>query len=312
MNEKNIDIVQCLHGLELFFDFQKETELSEHLHEYVSQYYSEDPYPAFKRIITFYKNKLTNEEDFQKSLNFAVQAVKKEIDIIDLISSLLRIWPNNEFLKSLHKYGRTTDDLSVLIDLLSKSQVQSKIWLVTELAKIKKDYDNVVILAGWYGQLVKYFTEISFNKVKNIELDPTACLISDDIVNLDLIQDYKVKAVYADINSLTITKKGYEFQIENFKNPDQKKFSERFLPNLIINTSAEHMGEDWFNAIRFKELESNPIVVIQSNNLFEINDHVNCVYSIDHMKKKYPMREILYEGELQLQGYKRIMVIGRP
>ena len=68
MNEKNIDIVQCLHGLELFFDFQKETELSEHLHEYVSQYYSEDPYPAFKRIITFYKNRLTNEEDFQKSL----------------------------------------------------------------------------------------------------------------------------------------------------------------------------------------------------------------------------------------------------
>ena len=312
MNEKNIDIVQCLHGLELFFDFQKETELSEHLHEYVSQYYSEDPYPAFKRIITFYKNRLTNEEDFQKSLNFAVQAVKKEIDIIDLISSLLRVWPNNEFLKSLHKYGRTTDDLSVLIDLLSKSQVQSKIWLVTELAKIKKDYDNVVILAGWYGQLVKYFTDISFNKIKNIELDPYACLISDTIINLNLIQDYKVKAVHANINELILTKKGYEFQIENFKNKEQQHYNERFLPNLIINTSAEHMTEEWFNAIRFKEIESDPIVVIQSNNLFEIDDHVNCVYSIDHMKKKYPMREILYEGELQLQGYKRIMLIGRP
>jgi len=72
------------------------------------------------------------------------------------------------------------------------------------------------------------------------------------------------------------------------------------------------MTETWFDAIRFKEVESNPIVVIQSNNLFDIEEHVNCVYSIDHMKKKFPMREILYEGELQLQGYKRIMLIGRP
>jgi hypothetical protein len=312
MSEKNSDVVQCLHGLELFFEFQKEKELSEHLHEYVSQYYSEDPYPAFKRIITFYKNKLKTEEDFQKSLNFAVQAIKKEIDIIDLISCLLRIWPDNEFLKSLHKYGRTVDDISVLIDLLSKSQVQSKIWLVTELAKIKTEFKNVLILAGWYGQLIKYFDSIEFDRIKIVEIDQAACLISDEIFNLGLIQDYKVKAVHANINDLTLTKKGYEFHIENFKNTEQRKFNERFLPDLIINTSAEHMTEAWFNSIRFKEMESNPIVVIQSNNLFDIEEHVNCVYSIDHMKKKFPMREILYEGELQLQGYKRIMLIGRP
>jgi hypothetical protein len=311
MIEKNIDVVQCLHGLELFFEFQQEHELSEHLHEYVSQYYSKDPYPAFKRIITFYKNKLTTEEDFQKSLNFAVQAIKKEIDIIDLISCLLRIWPDNEFLKSLHKYGRTVGNLSVLIDLLSKSQVQSKIWLVTELAKIKTDFKNILILAGWYGQLIKYFNNITFDKIKNVELDRTACLISDAVINLKLIQDYKVKSVYADINELILTKKGYELQIENFKNLEQQKFSERFLPDLIINTSSEHMSEEWFNTVRFKELESDPIVVIQSNNLFDIEEHVNCVHSIVHMKKKFPMREILYEGELQLQGYKRMMLIGR-
>ena len=30
------------------------------------------------------------------------------------------------------------------------------------------------------------------------------------------------------------------------------------------------------------------------------------------MKKIFPMEEVLYEGELQLKGYKRVMLIGRP
>ena len=72
------------------------------------------------------------------------------------------------------------------------------------------------------------------------------------------------------------------------------------------------MTEEWYNQIRFKSLESDPIVAIQSNNMFEVKEHINCVYSIDHMKKKFPMKEILFEGELQLKGYKRVMLIGKP
>ena len=87
---------------------------------------------------------------------------------------------------------------------------------------------------------------------------------------------------------------------------------EKFTPDLIINTSTEHMTEEWYHQIRFKEMESNPIVAIQSNNMFDGEGHVNCVHSIDHMKKKFPMKEILFEGELQLKGYKRVMLIGRP
>jgi hypothetical protein len=52
-------------------------------------------------------------------------------------------------------------------------------------------------------------------------------------------------------------------------------------------------------------------VAIQSNNLFDIPEHVNCVHSVDHMMKKFPMREVLFAGELQLKGYKRVMLIGR-
>jgi hypothetical protein len=120
----------------------------------------------------------------------------------------------------------------------------------------------------------------------------------------------KFLLINAYINNLVLHKNGYEWDVENFK--ENTKYSEKFLPNLIINTSAEHMTEEWYNQIRFKEMESNPIVAIQSNNLFDIPEHINCVHSIDHMKKKFPMREILFEGELQLKGYKRVMLIGRP
>jgi hypothetical protein len=72
------------------------------------------------------------------------------------------------------------------------------------------------------------------------------------------------------------------------------------------------MTEEWFHQIRFKQLESAPIIAIQSNNMFDGEGHINCVYSADHMKKKFPMKEVLYEGELQLKGYKRVMIIGRP
>jgi hypothetical protein len=143
-----------------------------------------------------------------------------------------------------------------------------------------------------------------------VEVDKSACETSDYIFNLSNLENYKVKSVFADINNLTLHKNGYEWEVRNFR--EETGYNEKFLPNLIINTSAEHMSEEWYNQIRFKNIESNPIVAIQSNNLFDIPEHINCVHSVDHMKKKFPMREILFEGELQLKGYKRVMLIGRP
>ena len=168
-----------------------------------------------------------------------------------------------------------------------------------------------MVMAGWFGQLKNIFDKkMNYKKMRVVELDRSACETSDYVFNLSELENHKVKAINANINELTLHKNGYEWSVENFK--EGTKYNEKFLPDLIINTSAEHMTEEWYNQIRFREIESNPIVAIQSNNLFEIPDHINCVHSIDHMKKKFPMKEILFEGELQLKGYKRVMLIGRP
>ena len=310
--ENNTNSVSWLHGLEDYFRFKQNNLIADMCADFLKVLYSENKAPTLRNVVFESLKESATTDNIYNTLNFFSHTANREdnMKLEEISSALALLFPDEPIFKIINKfYRQTTFDLS---DVFSRSQVKSKIWLVTELSKIKTDFDKVLILAGWYGQLLMYFNTIKFDSARIVELDRSACLISDDIINLDRIQNYQVKAVHANINELVLTKKGYEFQIENFKNPEQKRFSERFQPDLIINTSAEHMTEEWFNAIRFKEIESDPIVVIQSNNLFEIDDHVNCVYSIDHMKKKYPMREILYEGELQLQGYKRIMLIGRP
>jgi hypothetical protein len=249
--------------------------------------------------------------------------VKQVLDILysdDVESAVINFLlsnyegPNTRYFRFVRDFVKSGKDLKTLSDALSRSQIRSKIWLVDELEQISKHYDNVVLLAGWYGQLIELFGDstdkITFSKFRNIEIDKDACYESDYNFNLRRLENHKVKSVHADINNLMLHSTGYEWKVENFKTGEV--YTEKFLPNLIINTSAEHMTTEWFDQIRFKPWKEKPIVAIQSNNYFELEEHINCVHSISHMKKIFPMEEVLYEGELQLKGYKRVMLIGKP
>ena len=246
-----------------------------------------------------------------KILRSMDQADFEEFIVRTRLSKLDKKFPSDKIFRGIMSYLKLNLDGNALKDAFSRSQIKSKIWLTEELIKIKTNYDNVIVMAGWYGQIKSiYDKRLTYAKMRIVELDKSACETSDYIFNLSNLENYKVKSVNADINNLTLHKNGYEWNVENFK--ENTKFTEKFTPNLIINTSAEHMTEEWYNQIRFREMESDPVVAIQSNNMFDGEGHVNCVHSIDHMKKKFPMKDILFEGELQLKGYKRVMLIGRP
>jgi hypothetical protein len=308
MSEKQISPIEWLYGLEDYFNFSNNSEATEFLHDFVSTYYSQDPWAILKKLVL--KSHELDKTLFSKHLNCYINAINKQYNMVE-VASCLRDFSKEKILNSIHMYERNGGDISVLNDAMSRSQVKSKIWLIEELEKINTNYANVLVMAGWFGQIKGiYDTRLIYTKMRIAELDRNACETSDYIFNLSNLENYKVKSVNADINNLVLHKNGYEWDVENFK--ENTKYSEKFLPNLIINTSAEHMTEEWYNQIRFKEMESNPIVAIQSNNLFDIPEHINCVHSIDHMKKKFPMKEVLFEGELQLKGYKRVMLIGRP
>jgi hypothetical protein len=308
MSESLASPVEWLYGLEDYFNFSNNTEATEFLHDFVSTYYSKEPWAILKKLVI--KSHSLDKALFSKHLNCYINAINKQYNMVELASCLLD-YSKEKILNSIHMYERNGGDMAILNDAMSRSQVKSKTWLVEELLKIDSNYNNVVIMAGWFGQLKNiYDKKLTYTKMRIVEIDKSACETSDYIFNLSNLENYKVKSVNVDINNLTLHKNGYEWSVENFK--ESSKYSEKFLPNLIINTSAEHMTEEWYHQIRFKQLESNPIVAIQSNNMFDGEGHINCVHSIDHMKKKFPMKEILFAGELQLKGYKRVMLIGRP
>ena len=258
-----------------------------------------------------------NEVEFTRNIVKILDSDNVEMALLNYY--LTTVGERNEedkIFRSINTYRKTHDDYSPIHDAMSRSQIRSKIWLINELDTVRLQltdtaYYNVLVIAGWFGQLRSiYDRKLTYRKMRFLDIDKSACETSDYIFNLSSLDNYKVKSICADINNVVLYKNGYEWDVENFK--ENSKFTEKFSPDLIINTSAEHMNEDWYHQIRFKELESNPIVAIQSNNMFDGEGHVNCVHSVDHMKKKFPMKEVLYEGELQLKGYKRVMIIGRP
>jgi hypothetical protein len=182
------------------------------------------------------------------------------------IKHLSNVDNKDKIFRSIFDYKKKVDNNDIY-DAFSRSQVKSKIWLVDELSKLDTDENrskgifplkgpvmsNVMVMAGWFGQLKTIFDKrMNYKKMRIIELDRSACEASDYIFNLSELENYKVKAVNTNVNELTLHKNGYEWDVENFK--EGTKYSEKFLPDLSINTSAEHMTEEWYNQIRFKQM----------------------------------------------------------
>jgi hypothetical protein len=79
------------------------------------------------------------------------------------------------------------------------------------------------------------------------------------------------------------------------------------IPDTIINTSCEHIAnfEDWYSLIPVGKL-----MILQTNDYFEIEDHVNCSASLQDFANQTPMAQCLYQGVIDLGKYRRFMRIG--
>ena len=52
------------------------------------------------------------------------------------------------------------------------------------------------------------------------------------------------------------------------------------------------------------------IFALQSNNMFDLEEHTNCVNSHEELAQKSGLNKILYSGKMILDNYERYMVIG--
>ena len=88
--------------------------------------------------------------------------------------------------------------------------------------------------------------------------------------------------------------------------------------NLFINTSCEHMKpmREWGPAPQYKnpwwDRVSPAYFAFQSNAMFDIPTHINCVNNIEEFKKQLPDRaEVLIEDEIPDERGTRFTLIGK-
>ena len=221
-------------------------------------------------------------------------------------------------------------------DALSQGQIKSKQWLLSKIKGI--DLGMVFICAGWYGTLATMMFEdenIYVDKIRSFDIDDSCWKIAEDLnepwkadncvfkaTTLDIVSFF-TNGYYSDKDTTVINKItniDNTWSLEEKEKPDTNKTYHYYtinvkgepklcqeVPDTIINTSCEHIEKftEWFNAIL-----KDKLVVLQSNNYFEIDDHINCVKNITEFKQQAPLSNIIYEGELELEKYTRFMLIG--
>ena len=196
------------------------------------------------------------------------------------------------------------NQINVANDCFSRGQLKSKLWLVDELKNTGRALGTVFLCAGWYGTLATMLFERGFqiDKIRSFDFDPDCALVAEAFNKKWLTDGWKFKATTKDI--LDIDYNSYVYDTIK-SDGDTVELNES--PTTIINTSCEHISNfsDWYAKIPSKRL-----VVLQTNNFIEIEDHVNCSNTLKEFSESAPMQEVLYEGELELEQYTRFMKIG--
>ena len=181
-------------------------------------------------------------------------------------------------------------------DAWSHGQITSKLWLCRKLERQYFGQKPVLrVLGGWYGLLPFLLLtreRMPIEHIRSFDIDKKATANANIINNNYEIDSWKFRAFTQDVDVLDY-------------NGDQ--YSSR-TPDVVINTSCEHMeSNDWWDLI-----PDNTFIALQSNNL----DHDDAIlmHSLNEMKEKYPLNEIIFEGELNFdypdKSFTRYMIIG--
>jgi hypothetical protein len=178
--------------------------------------------------------------------------------------------------------------------------------LITELKKLNVNLGTVFLCAGWYGTLATMLFEsnLTIDRIRSFDVDEATVDIAETFNKPWFTDQWKFKALINDIHEIDYNEYTWQFW-SNANNRMSYPITD--VPDTIINTSCEHIKnfKDWYNKIPNRKL-----VVLQGNNYFEIEEHVNCSNNLTEFSDQSPMTTVLFEGELELPKYTRFMKIG--
>ena len=205
---------------------------------------------------------------------------------------IIPVWEWSETLEFIaHKYPHRYKDFAYSI---RKNQWVAKSWLMEHLSMINEKENPIIwVLGSWYGTVIVPLINHYIPDVKEIHLfdyDPEAM---DICYKLHEKWNHKITRHIKDLN----------FEFDLLKSYDKQ-------PNIVINTSCEHM---WH--MRDMHLPNKEILyALQSNNFTHEAAHISIAWDLDEFKYQCGLSEIEYEGCIPFHDhddeYKRWMLIG--
>ena len=192
-----------------------------------------------------------------------------------------------QLFKNVITEGRHNPDL---LDSYSENQFKSKEQLIKHInsLNILNENSEVVIFGCWYGSLLIP----AFKKVKRI----TAIDIDEKVIGIAK-------------NRLFKHYKNVDFIVDDVFTWSNKS-SRIKKTDLIINTSCEHMLP--MKNLRNQYGDINSHFAFQSNNMFNIETHINCINNMEEFKNQLPSNaEIIIEDQIEEDRGIRFTLIGR-
>lgn len=183
---------------------------------------------------------------------------------------------------------RNSPDRYRTLESFWKGQIRSKIWLIENLAQhINKKDNDVVIHGGWNGVLASLLFQsgISIRKIISTDIDPS-CEETANTIN-------KIEEMAGRFKAVTCDMAEYEYD---------------FQPDIVINTSCEHIDQHTYE-LWLSKIPTGSVTVLQSNNYFDLDEHIRCAHDIEDFKQQSKIIS-KSQHELELPKYKRFMLIG--
>ena len=187
--------------------------------------------------------------------------------------------------------------MQVESDAWSHGQIESKLWLCQEFEHHHAYYlpKNIAIYGGWYGLtafLLLTRQHIQIQKIRSYDIDPACEPIADKINNAWELDEWKFKAFTAYCNDIIWSE------------------DSEWTPNIIINTSTEHVTkDDWWTNI-----PTGMFVVLQGTNM-EADDHIAGCATFEDFQERFPTQTTFYTGIKSFaypdKSFDRFMIVGK-
>jgi len=221
---------------------------------------------------------------------------------VNLLNGLEYLYPENKVVSQLKRtLNMFPESETAMVDAFSLGQLESKLWLVENLPS---NLGTVFICAGWYGTLASLMFERAkdkFEKIRSFDIDSSCASIADNMNRPWVMDGWQFKASTIDILDMEYPTTHITYRA------DGSSLNLTEMPDTIINTSCEHIAnfKQWY-----ENIPTGTIVILQTNNYFDLPEHINCCIDLDDFSRTTPMQNVYYQGELKLSKYTRFMRIG--